>query len=54
MTHSSVVGTGRWRRRLKHSLGLRLVVLFLALALAMTAVFLYGMQRALSSGWSVV
>jgi signal transduction histidine kinase len=30
------------------------VVLFLALALAMTAVFLYGMQRALSSGWSVV
>jgi len=49
-----IIGTRRWRRRLKHSLGLRLVMLFLTLALAMTAVFLYGMQRALSSGWSVV
>jgi signal transduction histidine kinase len=51
---TGITGTRRWRRRLKHSLGLRLVALFLALALAMTAVFLYGMQRALSSGWSVV
>ncbi len=51
---TGVAGASRWRRRPKHSLGLRLVVLFLVLALAMTAVFLYGMQRALSSGWSVV
>ncbi|MEO7855055.1 MAG: ATP-binding protein [Rubrivivax sp.] len=33
---------------------LRLVAMFLLLALATTAVFLFGMQRALSSGWSVV
>ena len=39
-------------RRLRRSLGLRLVLLFLALALATTAVFTAGMQRALSGGWS--
>lgn len=43
-----------WRQRLTRSLRLRLVAMFLLLALAMTAVFLSGMQRALSSGWSVV
>lgn len=37
----------RWRR----SLGLRLVALFLALALALAVVFLGGMQRALSGSW---
>lgn len=43
-----------WRRRLQRSLGLRLVLLFLLLALATTAIFLIGMQRALSGGWSSV
>jgi signal transduction histidine kinase len=44
--------TRAWRQRLKRSLRLRLVAMFVLLALAMTAVFLFGMQRALSSGWS--
>jgi signal transduction histidine kinase len=43
-------GRQRWRR----SLGARLVLLFLLLALATTAIFLFGMQRALSGGWSGV
>jgi len=46
---------GRWhqraRRAMSHSLRLRLVALFLLLALAMTATFLFGMQKALSVGW---
>ena len=42
---------GRWRRRWGHSLQLRLITVFVLLALAMTAVFLGGMQRAFSSGW---
>ena len=45
---------GHWHKRLKRSLGLRLVLLFLVLALALTGVFLYGMQRALAGGWSAV
>ena len=44
-----------WHRRarhaLAHSLRVRLVALFLLLALAMTAIFVVGMQRALSIGW---
>jgi signal transduction histidine kinase len=44
----------RWGRRLRRSLGMRLVLLFLLLALATTAIFLAGMQRALSGGWSAV
>jgi signal transduction histidine kinase len=36
---------------MRHSLRLRLVALFLLLALAMSLIFLGGMQRALSSGW---
>ena len=44
----------RWRHQLRRSLGLRLVLLFLLLALATTAIFLAGMQRALSGGWSAV
>jgi signal transduction histidine kinase len=41
-------------RRLKRSLGMRLVLLFLVLALATTGIFLAGMQRALSVGWSAL
>ena len=45
----------RWHRRarqaLAHSLRVRLVALFLLLALAMAATFLFGMQKALSIGW---
>jgi len=44
----------RWRQQLRRSLGLRLVLLFLLLALAMAAIFIAGMQRALSGGWSAV
>ncbi|MGC3984198.1 MAG: HAMP domain-containing sensor histidine kinase [Pseudorhodoferax sp.] len=44
-----------WHRRahraMRHSLRLRLVALFLLLALAMSASFLFGMQRAISMGW---
>jgi signal transduction histidine kinase len=40
--------------RLRRSLGLRLVALFVLLALATAAVFVGGMQKALSAGWSVV
>jgi signal transduction histidine kinase len=46
-------GRSRWQRW-RRSLGMRLVALFVLLALAMAAVFLYGMQRALSDGWSGV
>ncbi len=41
----------RWRRRLRHSLRGRLVALFVLLALGITAALLYGMQRALVTGW---
>ena len=41
----------RFRHALAHSLRVRLVALFLLLALAMTAIFVIGMQRALSIGW---
>lgn len=40
----------RWRRA-THSLRARLVLLFLLLALATSAVFLLGMQRWLAAGW---
>jgi hypothetical protein len=39
-----------WGRRLRRSLGMRLVLLFLLLALATTAIFLAGMQRVLQGG----
>jgi signal transduction histidine kinase len=45
---------GHWhaaRHRWRHSLKWRLVTLFLLLALAITAVFLFGMQRVLQGGW---
>jgi signal transduction histidine kinase len=41
----------RWRRRWGHSLRLRLITVFLLLALCMGAVFMGGMQRAFSTGW---
>ena len=41
----------RARHALAHSLRVRLVALFLLLALAMTAIFVIGMQKALSIGW---
>jgi signal transduction histidine kinase len=45
----------RWHRRarhaLAHSLRVRLVALFVLLALAMAATFVMGMQKALSIGW---
>ncbi|MCC2674294.1 MAG: two-component sensor histidine kinase [Ramlibacter sp.] len=43
--------TRRAHRRWRHSLRARLVTLFLLLALAITAVFLTGMQGALRIGW---
>ncbi len=43
--------SGRWRHSLRHSLRLRLIIVFVLLALAMTAVFVGGMQRAFSIGW---
>jgi signal transduction histidine kinase len=39
------------RQRWRHSLKWRLVTLFLLLALATSAVFLFGMQRVLQGGW---
>lgn len=41
----------RARQRLSHSIKLRLVVLFLLLAAAMTFVFFTGAQKAFSMGW---
>ncbi len=40
-----------WRHRFGHSLGLRMVVLFLVLALALTVTFLGGMRTVFSGGW---
>ncbi|MEQ1686306.1 MAG: HAMP domain-containing sensor histidine kinase [Burkholderiaceae bacterium] len=48
------MNTSTWRqrwRRTRHSLGARLVLLFLLFALAVTVTFLAGMQSALRSGW---
>lgn len=43
--------TRRWQHRWRHSLRLRLITVFVLLALAMGAVFMGGMQRALTGGW---
>ncbi len=40
-----------WRHRWRHSLRLRLITVFVLLALGMGAVFMGGMQRALGGGW---
>ncbi|WP_076997921.1 ATP-binding protein [Variovorax sp. KK3] len=42
---------GQWHHRWRHSLRLRLITVFVLLAMAMAAVFLGGMQRAFSNGW---
>ena len=42
---------GQARRRIAHSIKLRMVVVFLLLAAAMTLVFVAGAQRAFSVGW---
>ena len=52
MTAGEPGAARRWRQRLRRSLGARLVLLFLLLALATTGIFVAGMQRALSAGWS--
>lgn len=45
----------RWHKRARHALGhslrVRLVALFLLLALGLAATFIFGMQKALSVGW---
>ncbi|MBA2675432.1 HAMP domain-containing sensor histidine kinase [Ramlibacter sp.] len=41
----------RAHRRLRHSLRWRLVALFLLLALALAGAFIFGMQKALGTGW---
>lgn len=41
----------RFGSRLRHSLRLKLIALFLLFALLMSAAFIGGMQRAFSSGW---
>ncbi len=40
-----------WRQRLRHSLRLKLVVVFLLLAFAVTVTFLGGAQKAFQVGW---
>jgi signal transduction histidine kinase len=44
----------RWQHNMRHSLGLRLVGLFLALALGISCTFMFGMQRAFTTGWQEV
>jgi signal transduction histidine kinase len=44
----------KWRHRIGHSLGLRMVALFLVLALALSATFLGGMRTVFSGGWREV
>ncbi|HEY2255069.1 MAG TPA: ATP-binding protein [Variovorax sp.] len=51
MTHPRQRRSRRWRHSLSHSLRLRLIVVFVLLALAMTGVFLGGMERAFSNSW---
>jgi signal transduction histidine kinase len=46
-----VNGAARAWRRLRHSLRARLTLLFLLLALAMTLIFMGGMQAVMRSGW---
>jgi len=41
----------RWRHSMRHSLKWRLVLTFLLLALAVSAVFLFGMKRVVQTGW---
>jgi signal transduction histidine kinase len=47
-------GRRGWRRRLEHSLGRRLVLVFLLLAIALAGTFVAGLQRALGAGFDAV
>ncbi|MEJ7687112.1 MAG: ATP-binding protein [Variovorax sp.] len=51
MTRAQSSEHRHWRHRWRHSLRLRLITVFVLLAMAMAAVFLGGMQRAFSTGW---
>jgi signal transduction histidine kinase len=51
VSNKAVSRNARWNQRWRHSLRLRLITVFVLLALAMAAVFLGGMQRVLSVGW---
>src|SRR5262249_25225041 len=44
----------RWQHNMRYSLGLRLIGLFLALALGISCTFMFGMQRAFTTGWQEV
>ena len=45
------MGFNAWRHRVGHALRWRLVAVFVLLALAVTGVFVLGMQRVLKTGW---
>jgi signal transduction histidine kinase len=45
------MGLRAWRHRVGHSLRWRLVAVFVLLALAITGVFVLGMQRVFKTGW---
>ena len=56
VANSGNVGRGgraprRWLHRVGHSLGMRMVLLFLVLALALTSTFFWGMRNVFSGGW---
>ena len=51
MRHADRAARRRWRHRWRHSLRARLITVFVLLAIAMAAVFIGGVQRALSTGW---
>lgn len=51
MRHLAGADRRRWRHRWRHSLRARLITVFVLLAIAMAAVFIGGVQRALSTGW---
>ena len=51
MRHADRKVRPRWRHRWRHSLRARLITVFVLLAIAMAAVFIGGVQRALSTGW---
>ncbi len=54
MTTTTSAHPRRWGHRWRHSLRMRLITVFVLLALAMAVVFVGGMQRAFSFGWREV